>query len=168
MSTREKYTGKLKLKYTDADDLEIVHSIRMSEGYSLTVAGNCGNGSYEWVCEIGGKISHSDCGYGDSDIALRDGLLVMHPMRNEKYINEGKSDHELLLSAICAGKARWQLFASDFKTGDIIIGQLAFNTQLDADGLPHVSDACCYALRRVMNPNSEVKQVSPKGRWTQT
>ncbi len=75
------------------------------------------------------------------------------------------TDHELLLAAIVAGKARWGQFMSDHKTGDIVIGKHAFNSQLDNSGLPHVSDACCAALRRAMNPNAEVKQTFPKGRY---
>lgn len=66
------------LHYTDANDLAVLHHLPMSPGYSVKVVGNPANGSYEWVVERNGKLTHSDCGYGDSDIALRDGLIEMH------------------------------------------------------------------------------------------
>lgn len=79
MSRFAAYTGpKPDMYYTDASDLWVLHSLPMSDGYSVKVVGNPDMGSYEWMVECGGKIEHSDCGYGDSDIALRDGLIVMH------------------------------------------------------------------------------------------
>lgn len=89
--TRARYRGpRLKLRYTDAEDLTVLHSLRMGDGYSVLVVGNPENGSYEWVIARAGKLDHSDCGYGDSDIALRDGLIAMHglprPQRRE-YAN---------------------------------------------------------------------------------
>ena len=74
-----RYTGpKLTLHYTDADDLSVLHHIPMRTGCSIRVIGNPDNGAYEWLVEREGRLEHSDCGYGDSDIALRDGLIVLH------------------------------------------------------------------------------------------
>ncbi len=74
---------KLRLRYTDADDLSVLHHLPMSEGWSVRVVGNPDNCAYEWVVERAGKVEHSDCGYGDPDIALRDGLIAMHGFPKE-------------------------------------------------------------------------------------
>lgn len=75
----ETYTGpKLTLRYTDANALRVIHHLPGSAGYAVWVVGNPGNASYEWVIERGEKMEHSDGGYGDSDVALRDGLIAMH------------------------------------------------------------------------------------------
>lgn len=81
--TRPQYGPQLNLHYTDASDLVVLHHLPMSDGYSVRVVGNPDNASYEWVIERGGKLFHSDCGYGDSDIALRDGLIAMHGLPND-------------------------------------------------------------------------------------
>jgi hypothetical protein len=79
VETRARYAGpRLQLYYTNADDLVVIHHLPMSCGYSVSVVGNPGWASYEWVIERSGKVEHSDCGYGDADIALRDGLIAMH------------------------------------------------------------------------------------------
>jgi hypothetical protein len=75
------------------------------------------------------------------------------------------TDHELLLAAIVAGKVEWIQFLSTAKTGELRFGDVGFISHINDDGLPSLSDACLIALRRVMNPNAEVKQAFPKGRW---
>jgi hypothetical protein len=61
-------------KYTG--DSVVVTSIDVDmDAEVLVVAGNC----YEWVIINHGKIEHhSDCGYGQASIALRDGLIAFH------------------------------------------------------------------------------------------
>lgn len=82
-----KYAGPpLKLRYTDATRLTVLYLIEMSDGYSVEVVGNPEDGSYEWVLFREGKLEHSDCGYGDSDIALRDGLIAMHGLPDAAVI----------------------------------------------------------------------------------
>lgn len=79
------YVGpKLTLRYTDANNLTVIHHLPGSVGYAVWVVGNPGNASYEWIVESAGKRrEHSDCGYGDSDVALRDGLIVRHGLPSE-------------------------------------------------------------------------------------
>jgi hypothetical protein len=46
-------------------------------GDRLLVVGDPDNGCYEWVILTTGKVeSHSDCGHGISEVALRDGLIA--------------------------------------------------------------------------------------------
>jgi hypothetical protein len=68
---RFKYTGESKVVMTvDVDmDAEVV------------IVGQPENGAYEWVIVNHGKVErHSDCGYGQKSIALRDGLIAYHGM----------------------------------------------------------------------------------------
>lgn len=75
--TWARYTGpRLELRYTDPDDLAVLYHLPGSPGWSVRVIGNPVMGSYEWLIEESGNLRHSDCGYGDSDIALRDGLIA--------------------------------------------------------------------------------------------
>ena len=87
--TTLRYAGPtLRLRYTDATDLWILHDLPGSHGYSVRVIGNPDNGSYEWVVEQAGKLSHSDCGYGDPDVALRDGLIAMHGLPRHELCSD--------------------------------------------------------------------------------
>lgn len=64
-----KYTGPAKVLMTVDVDLDA----------ELLIVGQPEMGSYEWVIVSHGKIeSHSDCGYGQMSIALRDGLIAYH------------------------------------------------------------------------------------------
>lgn len=78
----------LVLKYTDP--LKVLYHLPGSEGYSVSVVGDPDNGAYEWVVLIGGKLKHSNCGYGDADIALRDGLIEMHGLPTEPQNKTGE------------------------------------------------------------------------------
>lgn len=74
-----KYPGpKLTLHYTNADRLSVLHHISLFEGCSISVVGDADNGAYEWLINDHGNIKHSDCSYGESTVALRDGLIEMH------------------------------------------------------------------------------------------
>lgn len=64
----------LKLNYTTPE--LVFYRIDIDGTNSLLVIGGDGEGAYEWVVLKGGAVEkHSDCGYGMSDIALRDGLI---------------------------------------------------------------------------------------------
>lgn len=56
-----------------------VHSFEIFPRSFVRVIGDPDNGAYEWVIVECGKVtSHSDCAYGQSTIALRDGLTEYH------------------------------------------------------------------------------------------
>ena len=63
-----------KLHYTPP--VRTVHTIDVDYGdVTVEVFGDPENGAYEWLIRRDGKIEkHSDCGYGQAAIALRDGL----------------------------------------------------------------------------------------------
>lgn len=64
-------------KYTG--DAVILMSIDVDMGAEVLIVGQPQNAAYEWVIVNHGKIeSHSDCGYGQKTIALRDGLIAYH------------------------------------------------------------------------------------------
>jgi len=67
------------LKYTGNDGIVLIHRVPVNEGW-VDVVGDPANASYEWVLRSpGGKITkHSDDGYGDSAVALFDGLAEAH------------------------------------------------------------------------------------------
>lgn len=47
----------------------------------VLVVGDPNNASYEWVILSDNCITaHSDSGYGQATVALRDGLVALHPM----------------------------------------------------------------------------------------
>ncbi len=80
------YSGpKLQFRYTRPDRLVVLHELRGSPGWSVRVVGDPDNGCYEWVIERPFSLEASNCGYGDSDIALRDGLVAMHGMPDAKH-----------------------------------------------------------------------------------
>lgn len=67
----------LKLDYTSAVDE--CYRIWFDHVHQLVVIGDLANASYEWVIEGHGKIcAHSNDGYGDTSVALRDGLIAYH------------------------------------------------------------------------------------------
>lgn len=64
-----KYTGPAK----------VLMSVDVDMDAELLIVGQPENGAYEWVIVNHGKIEkHSDCGYGQVSIALRDGLIAYH------------------------------------------------------------------------------------------
>lgn len=64
-----------EFKYTRPwSECRVIHENTLGETKVLVV-GDPDNGSYEWVVLVKGKVdSYSDCGFGISEIALRDGL----------------------------------------------------------------------------------------------
>jgi hypothetical protein len=119
------------------------------------------------LATVGTGIVIAECGQCGNDADEAEGTAkFLADAWNEKLDRRNTAtDHELLLAAIVAGKAKWCDFISASKCGDLWIGQVAFVTFIGDDGLPIMSPACVDALRRVMNPNAEVKQAFPKGRW---
>lgn len=66
-----KYTGESRVLMTIDVDMDA----------DLLIVGQPENGAYEWVIVSHGKVEkHSDCGYGQVSIALRDGLIAYHGM----------------------------------------------------------------------------------------
>jgi hypothetical protein len=66
---RFEYTGNAK----------VLHKFQVDMTVYLHVVGDTDNACYEWVLVRNGEVAeHSDCGYGDSTIALRDGLIAYH------------------------------------------------------------------------------------------
>ncbi len=60
-------------------DAEVLMSIDVDMDAELLIVGQPENGSYAWVIVNHGAIeNHSDCGYGQKSIALRDGLIAFH------------------------------------------------------------------------------------------
>jgi hypothetical protein len=98
---RFKYTGESKVVMTvDVDmDAEVV------------IVGQPENGAYEWVIVNHGKVErHSDCGYGQKSIALRDGLIAYHGM---EPLQEAAPDLLLAARAAVAYDAAIQSAAND-------------------------------------------------------
>lgn len=74
------------LKYTEP--VCVLHELNLGDGFTVRVIGDPGNGAYEWLISrpegsIKSKVEFSDCGYGCSDIALRDGLIAYFGLPNE-------------------------------------------------------------------------------------
>lgn len=64
-------------KYTG--EATVLMSVDVDMDAELLIVGQPGNGAYEWVVVNHGKVEqHSDCGYGQISIALRDGLIAYH------------------------------------------------------------------------------------------
>lgn len=59
-------------QYTDM--MSVFHCIQLSECHWVGVAGDGDNGSYEWFSMRSDRFETSDCGYGMTEIALRDVL----------------------------------------------------------------------------------------------
>jgi hypothetical protein len=64
-------------KYTG--DAKVLMSVDVDMDAELLIVGQPENGAYEWVIVNHGAVErHSDCGYGQKSIALRDGLIAFH------------------------------------------------------------------------------------------
>lgn len=62
-----------RLRYTTP--VRAVHTIDVDYPDVVEVFGDPENAAYEWLVRRNGQIEkHSDCGYGQAAIALRDGL----------------------------------------------------------------------------------------------
>lgn len=56
----------------------VFHELRIGHGTVLRVVGDPDNGGYEWVIEsAGSELEFSDCAYGQSAVALCDGLIAI-------------------------------------------------------------------------------------------
>jgi hypothetical protein len=64
----------LRLEYADPTCLRVLHETQIDFNVDLKVVGNPENGTYEWLIQRENRLVHSNCGYGMSSIALRDGL----------------------------------------------------------------------------------------------
>lgn len=63
---------------------DTLFTVQLDLGRTLKVIGDRSNGCYEWIIEpCLAADMHSDCGYGQPDIALRDGLIAYHGVPNE-------------------------------------------------------------------------------------
>ena len=73
-----------KLKYSTA--VHVLHELELGDGYFIRVVGSGDDGCYEWVIERPHATPHtkrpaiefSDVGYGQSEVALRDGLIAYY------------------------------------------------------------------------------------------
>lgn len=82
------------LRYSTA--VCVLHELDLGDGYFVRVIGDPDNGAYEWCisrpesAKIYGKptFEHSDDGYGQPEIALRDGLIAYFGMPDEPRFGE--------------------------------------------------------------------------------
>lgn len=65
--------ARLHLRYTDIRD--VFHLVWLDGENFCGVAGDGGNAAYEWFIFRNNELTTSDCGYGDTAIALRDVLV---------------------------------------------------------------------------------------------
>jgi hypothetical protein len=64
-----------KLTYTNPKC--VLHEFDLGDEFTLRVIGDPDNGGYEWVIESpASELKFSDCAYGQSAIALLDGLVA--------------------------------------------------------------------------------------------
>lgn len=86
---------RLELRYTDPSHLSRIHHLDGdSPGDSIEVVGDPDNASYEWVVRRGDELKHSDVGYGQSSIALRDALVDYYgdvPIINPSFTRTRKA-----------------------------------------------------------------------------
>lgn len=62
-------------RYTGRDELRVIHELRSRGRAVVQVVGLPGWGCYEWVVLGDGEVlAHSNEGYGESDVALREGV----------------------------------------------------------------------------------------------
>lgn len=76
---------RASLQYTEPEC--VLHELDLGDGFIIRVIGDPGNGCYEWLIErpeqsIRQHLEFSDCGYGQSEIALRDGLIAYFGLPN--------------------------------------------------------------------------------------
>lgn len=68
---------RLNLEYTSVDDE--CYRITFDPVHQLAIVAAKATASYEWILEERGKIvAHSNDGYGQFSVALRDGLIAYH------------------------------------------------------------------------------------------
>lgn len=67
------------MNYTSPDRLVVLYEVSGgSEGHRICVIGDPDNGSYEWLIQTPKEIRHSDCGYGNWHLPMRDAMVVYH------------------------------------------------------------------------------------------
>lgn len=72
---------RLNLEYTSVDNE--YYRITFDHVHQLAIVGAKASASYEWILEDRGKIvAHSNDGYGQFSMALRDGLIAYHGLGN--------------------------------------------------------------------------------------
>lgn len=72
---------RLNLEHTSVE-IEY-YRIRFDPVHQLAIVGAEAYTSYEWILEERGKIvAHSNDGYGQFSVALRDGLIAYHGLGN--------------------------------------------------------------------------------------
>jgi hypothetical protein len=58
-----------------SQDVKTLHVLHVDMDVTVETFGDPNNGSYEWLIREHGVVTkHSDCGYGQDALALRDGL----------------------------------------------------------------------------------------------
>jgi hypothetical protein len=94
-----------RFKYTG--ESQVVMSVDVDMDAELFIVGQPQNGAYEWVIVNHGAIeNHSDCGYGDHSIALRDGLIAFHGLSR---LQAAASDLAEALQALLRGRGSPEL-----------------------------------------------------------
>lgn len=82
------HPGMPRLRYSSLSATRpVLDRVSLDRGESLEVIGDGDNGCYEWLIRKDGLVvEHSDCGYGRSILALRDGLLVYFAERDPEEL----------------------------------------------------------------------------------
>ena len=82
---------KLQLKLDYSTPVCILHELEIEDGYFIRVIGDPDNGAYEWLIERPKPtpytnrpaVEFSNCGYGISEVAFRDGLIAYYGLPND-------------------------------------------------------------------------------------
>lgn len=69
------YQHTLIVRYCDPARVRVLYEVPISDTESVKAIGDPENGGYEWLVQTRDWIKHSDVGYGQSALALRDGLI---------------------------------------------------------------------------------------------
>lgn len=73
---------RLRLDYTRIE--HECYRVEFDSKHQLVVIGDLDNACYEWAIEASGTIiANSNCGYGETSIALRDGLIAFHGLGDQ-------------------------------------------------------------------------------------
>lgn len=68
-----------QMDYTSPDRLVVLYEVPGDgEGDRICVIGDPDNGSYEWLIQTSKEIRHSNCGYGNWHLPMRDAMVVYH------------------------------------------------------------------------------------------
>lgn len=92
--------------------LRVLHEVEIEEGHFVKVIGvDETGGAYEWLIQTPHQIKHSDAGYSQAAVALRDALVIY--FRNDPVVNRDiccrdairTIDHAALAEG---GQKRWR------------------------------------------------------------